>query len=131
MKLFSTVYAHCDVPCGIYETDTMIHAAETCRVMVEKAQALGDIDGMEHQNQFIRIVQTKEKHAERVKHEVAILWGDYFKPEHLEKYPDLHDKVWTTLKQASKVKQTMSLDECATLQQKVAELAEIFIDSKK
>jgi nickel superoxide dismutase len=131
MRIFGTVYAHCDVPCGIYETDTMTHAADTCKVMVEKALALGELDDLEHQNQFIRIVTTKEKHAERVKHEVAVLWGDYFKPEHLEKYPDLHEKVWSTLKQASKVKQTMDLEVCVTLQQKVAELAEIFADSKK
>ena len=131
MKLFGTVYAHCDVPCGIYETDTMTHAAHTCQVMVEKAQALGDTSDIEHMNQFVRIVATKEKHAERVKHEVAVLWGDYFKPEHLEKYPDLHDKVWSTLKQASKVKQSMDMDACVTLQQKVAELAEIFADTKK
>lgn len=130
MKLFGTVYAHCDVPCGIYETDTMTHAADTCKVMVEKALALEDMGNVEHHNQFIRMVMTKEKHAERVKHEVAVLWGDYFKPEHLEKFPDLHDKVWKTLKQAGKVKQTVDLDECVKLQQQVAELAEIFASSK-
>lgn len=131
MKLFGTVYAHCDVPCGIYETDTMKHAADTCKVMVEKAEALGELDDMEHMNQFVRIVSTKEKHAERVKHEVAVLWGDYFKPEHLEKYPNLHDKVWQTLKQASKVKQGMDIDACVKLQEQVAELAEIFVATKQ
>lgn len=131
MKLFGTVYAHCDVPCGIYETDTMRHAADTCKVMVEKAQALGDTDDFEHMNQFVRIVATKEKHAERVKREVSVLWSDYFKPEHLEKYPDLHEKVWQTLKQASKVKQSMDLDQCVKLQEQVAELAGIFAETKK
>ena len=131
MKLFGTVYAHCDVPCGIYETDTMRHAADTCKVMVEKAQALGELDDLEHQAQFVRIVTTKEKHAERVKREVSILWSDYFKPEHLERHPDLHDKVWKTLKQASKVKQSMDINECISLQQNVAEIAEIFASTKK
>ena len=131
MKLFGDVYAHCDVPCGIYETDTMTHAAETCRVMVEKALALGEDNDIEHLNQFARIVATKEKHAERVKREVAVLWGDYFKPEHLEKFPDLHEKVWQTLKQASKVKQSMKPEDCDALITRVADLSQMFADSKK
>lgn len=131
MKLFGTAYAHCDVPCGVYETDTMRNAAYTCKVMVEKALTLGELDDIEHMNSFVRMVATKEKHAERVKREIAILWGDYFKPEHLEKYPDLHETVWKALKQASKVKQTVSLEETKTLITMVENIARVFADTKK
>jgi len=126
MQLFGTVYAHCDIPCGVYETDTMRHAARTCKVMVEKALALGDATDIEHHNNFVRMVMVKEKHAERVKRELAVLWGDYFKPEHLEICPELHDKVWQTLKQASKVKQSCSIEEADKLQAMVDEIATIF-----
>lgn len=130
--LFSlkTVSAHCDVPCGIYETDTMGHAAATCVRMIEKITELGDIDNVEKQNTLIRSVMTKEKHAQRVKNELYILWSDYFKPEHVEKFPDLHDKIWKTVKQASLVKQTVSADEAQKLSDMVHDVAHLFADSK-
>lgn len=131
MFKIKTVSAHCDVPCGIYETDTMKHSADTCVVMIEKIQALGDLESMEHMNSFVRMVHTKEEHAERVKHELAVLWGDYFKPEHLEAYPDLHDKVWRALKQAGKVKQTVDLEEAKKLVAAVAEIADIYAATKQ
>lgn len=131
MKLFGTVYAHCDVPCGVYETDTMRNAAFTCKVMVTKMKELGDLHDLEHQNSFIRMVNTKEIHAETVKHQARILWGDYFKPEHLETYPDLHDKVWQILKQAGKVKQTVDEAEAQKLIDQVLEFEGIYKETKK
>ena len=126
MKLFGTVYAHCDVPCGIYETDTMRHAAGTCKVMVAKALAIGEEPTPDNDNNFIRMVMTKEQHAERVKHELRVLLGDYFKPEHVEKFPDLHDKVWRALKQASAVKQHLSIEECDKLIVQIDDIAALF-----
>lgn len=130
-RFIKPVYAHCDVPCGIYETDTMTHAADTCRRMVEKFEELGDTSEPEHMNQFVRIVQTKEKHAQLCKDQLYILWSDYFKPEHLEKFPDLHDKFWQAAKQCGKVKQTLSLEECDKLIEQVHGIAHMFADSKK
>jgi Nickel-containing superoxide dismutase len=68
-KFIKPVYAHCDVPCGIYETDTMMHAAATCKRMVEKYTELGEVDdeNPESMNQAIRIVMTKEKHSQKCK----------------------------------------------------------------
>lgn len=131
MKLFGTVYAHCDIPCGVYETDTMRNSAYTCKVMVQKIQELGDMSDPNHHNNAVRMIMVKEKHAETVKHEARILWGDYFKPEHLSEHPDLHDKVWQIMKQASTVKHTVDLDESQKLIDLVAELADIFASTKK
>ncbi len=130
-KWIKPVYAHCDVPCGIYETDTMTHAAETCRRMVEKYNDLGDTTDPEHHNQFVRIVLYKEEHAKKCKEQLYILWSDYFKPEHLTKYPDLHAKFWLAAKQCGKVKQTLSLEECDKLLVQVQDIATMFADSKK
>ena len=43
------------------------------------------------------------------------MWHDYFKPEHLEKFPDLHDVCWKASKQASQVKRTVDLEEAKKL----------------
>jgi nickel superoxide dismutase len=131
MKLLKTVQAHCDVPCGIYETDTVSHAAETCRRMVEMIENLGPIDNPEKNNTFVRCVMTKEKYGQRVKDELSLLWSDYFKPEHLTDYPDLHDTFWKTIKQASKVKQGIAMDEAIKLNDMVHEIAHLFAETKQ
>lgn len=125
-----TVSAHCDIPCGIYETDTMTYSAETCRRMIQKIEGLGEIDSIEKQNGLIRSVMNKEKHAQKVKDELYILWSDYFKPEHIEKFPNLHDQIWKTVKQASVVKQTVSMEEVEKLNSMVHDVAHLFADSK-
>lgn len=132
-KIIKPVYAHCDVPCGIYETDTMSHAAATCKRMVEKYLEIGEVDDEdpESMNTAIRCVVTKEKHAQKCKDELYLLWSDYFKPEHLEVFPNLHDTFWQATKQCGKVKQTMSLDECDKLITLVHDIAHMFADSKK
>ena len=132
MSIFQikTVNAHCDVPCGLYETDTMAHAAATCGRMIEKIEALGEIDSIEKQNNFTRMVITKEEHAQRCKNELYTLWSDYFKPEHLEKFPDLHTVFWQAAKQCGKVKQTVSAEECKKLQDMVHDISHMFADSK-
>lgn len=131
MFTLKPVDAHCDIPCGIYETDTLLHAAETCRRMIQKIEELGELDSIEKHNTFVRSVVNKEKHAERVKQELYVLWSDYFKPEHLEKYPDLHERLWKAAKQASIVKQTVSMDEVEALATMVHDIAHLFADSKQ
>lgn len=129
-KLIRPVYAHCDVPCGIYETDTMHHAAETCAKMIEKIQALGDpMATPDSHNNFVRMVATKEKHAQLCKDQIYVLWSDYFKPEHLERFPDLHEVMWKAAKQCGKVKQTVSADEAHTLLHMVDDIAKMFKES--
>ena len=126
------VYAHCDVPCGIYETDTITHAANTCTKMVEKVMALqkpGQDDAaamLNYKNTVIRMVQTKEEFAHRCKEEMLILWTDYFKEEHLKMFPDLHTKFWKATKLCSTVKREISQKSVQDLKTAVAEIAEIF-----
>lgn len=137
MKLLSrfikTVSAHCDVPCGIYEVDTMRHAADTCLRMVEKMEVLPESGGAKNDahNNFIRMVATKEKHAQLCKEQLYILWSDYFKPEHLTDFPDLHETFWQATKQCGKVKQTVSRDEAQKLITLVGKVADMFEASKK
>ena len=131
-RLIKPVYAHCDVPCGIYETDTMRHAADTCVRMIEKIEALPDSVGgkSEAHNNFVRAVATKDKHAQLCKDQIYVIWSDFLKPEHLEKFPNLHEVMWQAAKQCSKVKQTVSLDEAKKLAELVAEVDKLFKDVK-
>ena len=125
----TTARAHCDIPCGIYDPHEAEVAARTVARMVE---LIGGIEGtdVEAMNKFARCVRVKDEHAERVKREVQIIWSDYFKPEHLEKYPDLHDKVWKLLKLAGKNKQTVDAAAAAQLEASVKEFSEIFWATK-
>lgn len=125
-------HAHCDVPCGIYDPSAAKIAADTVAKMVEKINALGagPMD-LAFANTISRAVSTKEEHAEKVKREVLILWGDYFKPEHLAKFPDLHDVVWKTVKLASKNKQNVDAAAAAELQAAVKKISDIFWETKK
>jgi nickel superoxide dismutase len=124
------VSAHCDIPCGIYDP----HAAQVAALTVLRMDQL--IKGLDRSNadlaamQIARYTQTKEAHAEICKRELDILWHDYFRPEHLEKYPDLHTKFWTANKLASRNKQSIDEDAANQLLNAVNEIAEIFWATK-
>ena len=92
------VDAHCDVPCGIYDPEQARIEAESCLRIIEKYDASDD---PLFRN---RCIHNKEERAELVKHHLDVLWHDYFKPEHIEKVPNLHELFWNAAKAASKVK---------------------------
>ncbi len=119
------VYAHCDIPCKIYDPHAAQVAAHTVIRMTDLLKEAGD-----DMHKIVRLTQVKEQHAEILKREVSILWSDYFKPEHLEKYPDLHNQVWQILKLASQTKQEIDSEAAAKLLTEVQKLAEIFFQTK-
>ena len=84
-------YAHCDIPCGIYDPHQAQIAALSVIRMVQLIEDLDDSNSAENQNKLSRFIAVKEESAEQAKSELRVLWGDYFKPEHLEEYPDLHN----------------------------------------
>jgi nickel superoxide dismutase len=132
LKPTTTVYAHCDVPCGIYDPHQAELAARTVARMVELLGQLPKENPTEADRQkFVRCVAVKEQHAEIVKHEIQVIWSDYFKPEHLERYPDIHDRTWKILKLASKNKQNIDAQAAAELEAAVKEFADIFWSTKK
>jgi nickel superoxide dismutase len=128
----TTVYAHCDVPCGIYDPHAAELAARTVARMVELIGQLPKENPSEaDRSKFVRCISVKEQHAEIVKHEIQVIWSDYFKPEHLERYPDLHDRTWKILKLASKNKQNIDAAAATELEAAVKEFADIFWSTKK
>ena len=94
----ATARAHCDLPCGVYDPEQARIEAESCFRIMEKYQASSD------ETFRSRAIGVKEERAELVKHHLDVLWHDYFKPEHLDKVPNLHELFWNAAKQASRVK---------------------------
>jgi nickel superoxide dismutase len=129
--------AHCDIPCGIYDPHMAQVAALTVVRMVQLIQGLqkpGDGASKEEWDtytmQISRYSATKEEHAKMCEHELIVLWTDYFRPEHLEKHPNLHDVVWKTAKLTSTVKQQINMDAAQQLLSGCQQIAEIFWDTK-
>ena len=118
------VYAHCDLPCGVYDPAQARIEAES---VLEIQKKMPDLEG----DSRVRAIAIKEQQAELVKHHLMVLWADYFKPEHLEKYPDLHDRFWHALKQASSCKHHSEASEGEKLLKQVNEISEIFWATKK
>ena len=106
----STVEAHCDGPCGVYDPASARVAAEAVLSMTKKIKALEAPDAgnaaalAAYNNTFSRFVAIKEEEAQKTKKELLILWTDYFKPEHLATFPDLHDTFWKAAKLCSACK---------------------------
>src|SRR5579864_9110279 len=118
-----TAQAHCDVPCGIYDPSTAQIAAKTVYTLTKKIVDLpvpGPTAKPEEQRAFentvTRMVKVKEDHAQICKQEILILWTDYFKPQHLEMFPDLHNTFWNTAKLVSYCKQNVDLAKSEELQ---------------
>lgn len=126
-----TAYAHCDIPCGIYDPKAAQIAAETVEKMMTLMADLPPGDDVAYHNSMARYVAVKEQHAEILKHEVRVIWGDYFKPPHLEAFPDLHTQVWNILKLASACKVGTNVADAAELRTAVDGFAGMFWQSKQ
>lgn len=131
-----TAEAHCDIPCGIYEPTAAKVAAMTVLRMVLQIGELQAPAGMDahamsaHANMIARRIAVKEEHADAVKRELLTLWSDFFKPEHVEKFPRLHDIFWQAAKLASKNKQEVSEEAARQLVAAVDEIARMFYEAK-
>jgi len=133
----SVAYAHCDIPCGIYDPHAAQLAALTVIRMVQLIQGLqapdeagGKTAWDTYGAQISRYTAVKEEHAKICEHEIIVLWTDYFKPEHLEKHSKLHEIVWNTCKLTSTVKQQINMEAAQQLLAGTQQIAEIFWDTK-
>jgi nickel superoxide dismutase len=120
-----TVSAHCDLPCGIYDPAQATLEAQSVKACMEKYAASSDADFK------VRATAIKEERAELVKHHLWVLWTDYFKPEHLASYPNLHDLFWKATKSAGEAKKTNDVAVADRLLNEIAGIAEIFWATKK
>ena len=132
-----TVYAHCDIPCGIYDPHEAQIAALT---VIRMDQLIGELahpgpdakleERATYVSKMSRYTTVKEQHSERLKQEVRVIWGDYFTPDHVKQFPQTHDLVFRILKQASKCRQGTNLADAQDLLKLVQDFAEIFWQTK-
>ena len=132
-----TAEAHCDIPCGIYDPIIAKIAAQTVQKMVLRIQAL-EVPGANanaearraYASTLARYVTVKEEHSEICKKELRILWSDYFRPEHLQRYPDLHTTFWNAEKLAGRNKQNVDMAAAQELVATVDRIAQTFWATK-
>ena len=122
------VSAHCDLPCGVYDPAQARIEAQSVKAICEKYQENDDPDFR------TRALIIKEQRAELVKHHLWVLWTDYFKPPHFEKYPNLHQLFNEATKLAGGGGGAKASTDPAVADQllaKIDEIAEIFAETKK
>ncbi len=126
-NLIKPVYAHCDLPCGVYDPAQARIEAESVHKILQKYHEPGELG----ETDKLRAIIIKEQRADLVKQHLWVLWSDYFKPEHMEKYPELHDLIWRATKQASICKHATDPAEGQKLLELINEVATIFTATKQ
>ncbi|MDC0932676.1 superoxide dismutase, Ni [Arcobacteraceae bacterium] len=123
--------AHCDVPCGIYDPIAAQIAALSVIRMVDLMEGLEKNDSLAYINTISRHVAVKETEAEKVKHEIRIIWGDFVKPPMVEKFPNIHALVHNIMALAGANRQHVSRAKAVELLDAVNEFAAIFWSLKE
>jgi nickel superoxide dismutase len=119
------VHAHCDLPCGVYDPAQARIEAESVKACQEKYQ--GSDDPVFRQ----RAVTIKEERADLVKHHLWVLWTDYFKPEHTDRHPELHQLFWDATKAAGAAKKSEDPATGQKLLDLVGEIDKVFWATKQ
>ena len=121
--------AHCDIPCGIYDPlPAQIDALTVVRMMdLMAGLAEGEEKSrIEYHNSIARYIAVKEDHAEKAKHEIRVIWGDFIKDAHIEKYPELPGLVHKIMQLGSKCRQTADRENGLAFVNAINQFAEIF-----
>lgn len=120
----NTAYAHCDIPCGVYDPTPAQIAAHT---VLRMTQLLGEETDT---HDIARITHVKEDHGERVENELGTLENDYFKPEHFEKFPELKKLLMEAVTLSIETRQHIDMEKAQDLLDKVLQISEIFYKTK-
>ncbi|MGQ0848180.1 MAG: superoxide dismutase, Ni [Actinomycetota bacterium] len=120
LKPVKIAYAHCDLFCGVYDPAQAKIEAMSVLKACEKYAASDDETFRQ------RAVLIKEERAELAKHHLSVLWSDFFKPHHLEAFPQLHGMFWTALKAAGDAKKSMDVEVAKKLIGAIDDISEVF-----
>jgi nickel superoxide dismutase len=125
----ATVHAHCDLPCGVYDPAQARIEAESVKAIIQKYHDSSDPAFQ------TRALLIKEQRSDLVKHHLWVLWTDYFKPPHFEKYPQLN----TLFNEATKLagggpggtKSSTDVAAADQLLAKIDDISKIFWETKQ
>ncbi len=124
-------HAHCDIPCKIYDPMVaQVSALSVARLVDLILEQDAANRSLEAENQFVRLVAEKEAQAKIVKHEISVIWGDYFKQSQIEAFPDVHSLVHNIMLASSKCKQNVNRDDASNLVELVNQFTSIFWSTK-
>jgi len=123
-------YAHCDIPCGIYDPYVLQRAAHTIVRMTELLTDLKNDDPKKMIHDIARMTHVKEEHADLLEEELDTLKNDYFKEEHFKQHANLNELFIKTLKATSKARQEINIEAAQAALTGVQEIAEIFFKTK-
>ncbi|MCA9857055.1 MAG: superoxide dismutase, Ni [Dehalococcoidia bacterium] len=128
-----TAHAHCDLPCGVYDPAQARIEAESVKAIQERYQKAGDMKSAPEsvEDYKSRCLSIKEARADLVKEHLWVLWTDYFKPPHLEKYPQLHELFWNATKEAGLAKKSQDPAQGQKLLDLISQISDIFWETKK
>lgn len=129
---FQSASAHCDIPCKIYDPSSAQIAVLS---VIRFIDLIGEINAKSQLSasdnaQLIRLVREKEIHAKKVKDEINVIWGDYFKQPQFEQFPNTHTLVHTIMLTASACKQSIDRQKGLDLLALVNEFASSFWATK-
>lgn len=128
--LISGAAAHCDIPCGIYDTGPALIAAVSVVRLMDIMRDAKSEDPVALANLHARCVLRKEEEAEKVKQEIRVIWGDYFKAPLIEQHPHVHGLVHSIMQKASACKQDVHREDGEALVELVNQFAELFWQTK-
>ena len=127
-----SVSAHCDIPCKIYDPSGAQIAALSVIRFIDLIEEIAITENLSVSDsaQLARLVREKEIHAKKVKDEVNVIWGDYFKQPQFDQFPDTHSLVHQIMLTGSACKQHIDRQKGLDLLALVNEFAASFWATK-
>jgi nickel superoxide dismutase len=126
---FEEAKAHCDVPCGIYDPIVAQINALTVVRMMDLMAALeegAEVGKKAYNNSMSRYIAVKEEHAEKAKHEIRVIYGDFINDAHIEAHPELPALFHKIMKLGGKARQTADRENGLAFVDAINQFAEVF-----
>ncbi len=129
-----TLFAHCQIPCGIYDDAARVQLMLEDAATIEKsAKLIAELSGKsdaQSQNQLIRWVINKEKYAQNI----ILTISDYFltqrvKPEQKD-YQERLKNHHSVIVAAMKAKQNAAVDQASSLRESIEALSVYYPEHK-
>ncbi len=125
--LSTSAFAHCEIPCGIYDDATRLSLIQEHIVTIEKSMnKIKELENGSNQNQLIRWVANKEDHANQLQEIVT----QYFMTQRIKFDAKDYDKKLASLHQmlvyAMKCKQTVDLANVESLKKAAKEFHDLY-----
>ena len=134
LALPNPAYAHCQIPCGIYDdyarVQSMLEDAATVEKSARLIAKLAGKSDAQSQNQLVRWVMNKENHAQKIISTIS----DYFltqrvKPSQKD-YAERLIKHHTVIIAAMKAKQNADVKYAKTLKESIKALSSYYPEHK-